>query len=104
MNLLNETELDVEKLGDIEEVLVILSEESGEVIQQVAKLLRFGINNESNKAKLVDELGDLIAMFTILAHKGYIDEERVFLGAKNKIIKLKKWSNIKDLDQIISNL
>lgn len=84
------------------EVMSILQEECAEVIQAVSKIFRFGIDMEydgrTNRGRLTEELGDLVAMVRLLLDKGVINMEELEVAADNKIEKLKKWSNLYDND------
>ena len=87
----------------MDETLVILAEECAEVQQAVAKILRFGDDPKSVK-QLQDEIGDVLAMITILGHQEVIDGDKILKRVPVKLRKLKKWSNINDLDDILENL
>jgi NTP pyrophosphatase (non-canonical NTP hydrolase) len=82
------------------EVMDILQEECAEVIQAVSKISRFGIDNskpgkpKTNREHLEEELGDVMAMVTILLDKGIINRVHLDQAEKAKIEKLKQWSNI----------
>jgi len=85
------------------ETLLILAEECAEVQQEITKILRFGAEDENIK-NLEKEIGDVIAMMAILGYEGIIDEDKVMRRVPTKLRKLKKWSNIKHLDDIIKSL
>lgn len=85
------------------EELIILAEECAEVQQEISKILRFG-PEEANLKNLEKEIGDVIAMLTILGHQGILNEDCVMRRVPTKLRQLKKWSNIKDLDSILKNL
>lgn len=80
------------------EILLILQEESAEVIQAVSKVFRFGWdstwNEQSNKEHLEEEVGDYLAMVQIMIDTGMIYQTDVTNAKHKKIEKLKKWSNI----------
>lgn len=80
------------------EILLILQEESAEVIQAVSKVFRFGWdstwNEQSNKEHLEEEVGDYLAMVQIMVDTGMLDTFAIDTAKQNKIEKLKKWSNI----------
>ena len=65
-----------------EQLLVILAEECSEVIKDVTKSLRFGLedinpkDNEKNENRknLINELSDLIAVAEMLVDEGFIDD------------------------------
>jgi NTP pyrophosphatase (non-canonical NTP hydrolase) len=92
--------------SDVKEVMDILQEECAEVIQAVSKISRFGIDNfkpgkaKTNREHLEEELGDMIAMICILEKMGVINQDALELATKAKIQKLKKWSTIKNLEDI----
>jgi NTP pyrophosphatase (non-canonical NTP hydrolase) len=85
------------------EALIILAEECAEVQVEVSKILRFGAE-EGNLKNLEKEIGDVIAMMAILAHQGIINEDVIMRRVPSKLRKLKKYSDIKDLDIIIKSL
>ena len=85
------------------ETLIILAEECAEVQQQISKILRFGPDDDNIK-NLEKEIGDVIAMLAILGHQGVINEDKVMRRVPSKLRKLKKYSQINDLDAIIENL
>lgn len=78
----------------------ILQEECAEVIQAVSKISRFGIDNAkpgteySNREHLEEELGDMLAMIDILKEMGVVSWGNMEVAKRDKIEKLKKWSNI----------
>lgn len=87
--------------NETREILLILAEESSEVIKEVSKIMRFGPDqckpgsNETNIQALEQELGDLQAMIELLLDNNIgvttagLDEAK-----KKKFKKLKKWSNL----------
>jgi NTP pyrophosphatase (non-canonical NTP hydrolase) len=84
----------------IEEALGILQEECAEVIQDVSKCRRFGIDNVylngagTQRENLVKEVGDVIAMVDILIEQGLFTQSELDIARANKKIKLKQWSKI----------
>jgi len=84
----------------IQETLDILQEECAEVIVEVSKCRRFGIDSIHYKTKLKhstmleNEIGDVLAMIDILMERGIITQENINIAKQNKKDKLKKWSNI----------
>ena len=88
------------------EVMDILQEECAEVIQAVSKISRFGIDNfkpgkaKTNREHLEEELGDMIAMICILEKMGVVNQDALEIATRAKIEKLKKWSTIKNLEDI----
>ena len=92
--------------SDVKEVMDILQEECAEVIQAVSKISRFGIDNfkpgktKTNREHLEEELGDMIAMICILEKMCVVTQNALEIATKAKIQKLKKWSTIKNLEDI----
>jgi NTP pyrophosphatase (non-canonical NTP hydrolase) len=88
------------------EVLDILQEECAEVVQAVSKIRRFGIDNAkpgteySNREHLEEEIGDLLAMIDILQINNIVSWSNLHKAKRAKIEKLKKWSNIQNLENI----
>jgi len=91
---------------DNNEVMDILQEEAAEVIQAVSKIRRFGIDNakagtgQTNKEHLEEELGDMLAMIDILLINDVVNWGSLHKAKRAKIEKLKKWSNIPNLENI----
>jgi NTP pyrophosphatase (non-canonical NTP hydrolase) len=91
---------------EIQEVMAILQEECAEVTQAVSKCYRFGIDNykpgkpKTNREHLEDEIGDVLAMVDILLEMAVIDGRNLEIAKRAKIEKLKKWSNIQNLENI----
>ena len=63
-----------------EHLLVILSEESAEVIKEISKILRFGVDekepgqDKTNIEKLKTEINDFMAVIKMLVDDGFIKE------------------------------
>jgi NTP pyrophosphatase (non-canonical NTP hydrolase) len=76
-----------------QELLVILMEECGELIQECSKLIRRG---EYESQDFTKEVGDVLTLID-LAHKydmfSYNDTDERY---EEKINKLRKWSNLLD--------
>jgi len=87
-----------------EEIMLILQEECAEVTQAVSKVFRFGIdaeyNNATNRQRLTEELGDLLAMITLCHDCGIVDYEQVMIAKDAKLDKLKQWSTIYETKNI----
>jgi len=88
----------------IAEALGILQEECAEVIQDVSKCRRFGLENVylngqgTQRENLAKEVGDVLAMVDILVDQGIFNQEELFQAKLNKKEKLKKWSKIYEQD------
>jgi hypothetical protein len=82
-----------------EEIFVILQEECAEVIQEVSKCRRFGIDGRhrdgmSHREKLTTEVGDLQCMIDLLISHGIVDPEAVNAANAAKAVKLHIYSDI----------
>lgn len=83
----------------VKEILVILQEESAEVIQEVSKIFRFGLDvphrdGQPHRQKLTEELGDLLTMIDLLKDHRVIDPIALEMAKQKKITKLKEFSGI----------
>ena len=83
------------------EILVITQEECAEVIQEISKIFRFGINEAHKEGmlhqeKLETEVGDLLCMINLMTQHGLIRSDQVTTAIENKQTKLKQWSKIYD--------
>ncbi len=84
----------------IQEALDILQEECAEVIVEVSKCRRFGLNSPHYKtgikhSKMLEtEVGDVLALIDILIDQGILDQTTLDFSKEAKKEKLKKWSNI----------
>jgi len=84
----------------IKEALGILQEECAEVIVEVSKCDRFGMDSVHYKTGLLHskmlemEVGDVLAMIDILIEQGVLDVNELDIAKANKKEKLKVWSKI----------
>ena len=80
------------------EAFLILQEECSEVIQATSKCFRFGIdgeyNDESNRNRLEQELGDVLAMIQILEDHGVVSRTALDAAKQRKFKKLRQWSTL----------
>jgi NTP pyrophosphatase (non-canonical NTP hydrolase) len=82
----------------VKEALMILQEECAEVTQAISKIFRFGMDTQypqgapTNKEKLEEEVGDLLAMVDILIQSGALSDSHVNQCRSAKKSKLKLWS------------
>lgn len=83
-----------------QETLDILQEECGEVIVEVSKCRRFGLESTHYKTgikhyKMLEmEIGDVLAMVDILLDQGVLSRSGLDQAIQAKKEKLKQWSNI----------
>lgn len=81
------------------EALALLSEECGEVIQAVGKILRHGLYSRNpldssslpNKLQLCVELGDVRAAVALCKKYGVCKEGRIEDAKKEKLRKVGRW-------------
>ena len=84
----------------IQEALDILQEECAEVIQEVSKVRRFGLDTLHYKTGLKHstmlemEVGDMLALIDILVEQSILDRDGLEVATENKKEKLKQWSGI----------
>jgi len=81
------------------EVLVIAQEEAAEVIQEISKVFRFGIDDRhrdgmTHRQRLTTEVGDLLCMLDLMIDHGLIDRAHVELAQQAKVAKLRRYSQI----------
>ena len=87
-------------MNKTDEALTILQEECAEVIVEVSKIKRFGLDSVSWKTNIPHnetlelEVGDVLAMVEILIDQGILDPDRVYSAINAKKEKLRKFSNI----------
>ena len=88
----------------VQEALDILQEECGEVIVEVSKCRRFGLDSLHYKTgikhatMLETEVGDVLALIDILVDQGVLDLNTLDLAKEAKKEKLKQWSRIYEQD------
>lgn len=83
----------------IRETLVITQEEAAEVIQEISKIFRFGIDEQHksgipHRQMLEQEVGDLLAMVDLLLEQGVVSQTNLDAAKAAKREKLRIWSNI----------
>jgi NTP pyrophosphatase (non-canonical NTP hydrolase) len=81
------------------EVLVITQEEAAEVIQEISKVFRFGIDDNhrdgmTHRKRLEAEIGDLLCMIDLMVDNRLIDPTAVELARQAKVTKLRRYSQI----------
>ena len=86
-------------LSPKQQLMVILSEECGELIQTCSKILRRGcidLDDTSSEyyESFVEELGDVYAMIDILHEWDIMSWEQIEHRAEYKRKKLEKWSDL----------
>jgi NTP pyrophosphatase (non-canonical NTP hydrolase) len=88
----------------VQEALDILQEECGEVIVEVSKCRRFGLESLHYKTgikhsvMLETEVADVLALVDILTDQGILDVATLEIAKDAKKEKLKQWSKIYEQD------
>ena len=80
------------KLSLREELMVILMEECGELIQQCSKAIRC---QDFSKDELQDEIGDVMCMIEMCIENGLVDKRTISNRIQIKRMKLLQWSNLR---------
>jgi len=81
------------------EIMVITQEEAAEVIQEISKIFRFGIDDShrdgmTHRQRLTTEVGDLLAMIDLMIDDRLIDPAEIELAKQAKTAKLRRYSSI----------
>lgn len=81
------------------EIMVITQEEAAEVIQEISKIFRFGLDEphrdgQPHRQKLTEELGDLLTMIDLLKDSRVIDHTALEMARQAKVTKLKQYSGV----------
>lgn len=92
------------KLKPKQQLMVILAEECGELVQACSKILRRGCVDLDNinmpetpdpyREKLVEELGDVYCMINLLHEWDVVSWDELEERAEYKKRKLEKWSDL----------
>ena len=82
------------RIKKINEILDLLQEECGEVVQMVSKCRRFGLDEK--REDLVKELGDVSLLIELLHAHELFTEAELHQAKLNKATKLTRWSTIYD--------
>lgn len=82
-----------------EERLYILSEEGGEIIQAIGKILRHGYESYdptgkipgTNRDQLILEIGDMMVLFNMMVKAKDVDSQRINQRVIEKTEKIKRY-------------
>ena len=77
---------------DLDELLVILMEECGELIQAASKAIRCAEYYDNDR--LTDEVGDVLTMIDLLHGYDLVSWNDLDERKKVKLERLRKWSNL----------
>ena len=83
---------EMKRIDERQQLLVILMEECGELIQECSKNLRRG--ELFDRPDFKKEVGDVYAMIELLVERGCITKTELNNGSQLKKLKLIKYSNI----------
>jgi len=86
--------IEKKRIAIINEILDLLQEECGEVVQMVSKCRRFGL--EEKREDLVKEIGDVSLLVELLHAYQLFTESELNQAKLNKATKLAKWSTVYD--------
>jgi hypothetical protein len=83
----------------LNEILIIAQEEAAEVIQEISKCFRFGIDAEHStgvlhRERLEQEIADFLVMVDLLQEEGIVTPNGLESAKLRKIKKLQVWSKI----------
>jgi NTP pyrophosphatase (non-canonical NTP hydrolase) len=81
-----------EMLNNLQELMTIMMEECGELIQQCSKSIRS--DNYYDNEKLTEEVGDVMCMIDLLHEYDIISWTDVDKRVLEKKKKLQRWSNL----------
>jgi len=70
--------------------IVICMEECGELIRACSKVLRHGVEDPKYLDNLVDEMGDVKAMITVLADAYNLDQGKIEDAVQKRLAKMKR--------------
>ena len=86
----------VTKLTDTQlQLMSITAEECAELTQVCMKAVRFGLD-EQQRARLVEELGDVQCMINLMKEHNILTDNDLSASIDVKYNKLKTWSNLID--------
>lgn len=77
---------------DLDELLVILMEECGELIQAASKAIRCAEYYDNDR--LTDEVGDVLTMIDLLHEYDLVSWKDLDERKRVKLERLRKWSNL----------
>ena len=85
-------------INTLQQLMIITAEECGELTQRCSKIMRkyetFGLIEEKQRVKLVEEIGDVHCMIELMVGHGITDWRELHDRADVKKNKLKKWSTL----------
>lgn len=73
--------------------LVILQEECAELIHIISKIHRFGMESRGNRRRLIQEVGDVVALIEVLMDENIMTRQQILDAVELKHENLKVWGN-----------
>lgn len=70
--------------------LIITMEEAGELIRACSKVIRHGVEDPKYLNNLVEEMGDVKAMITILVHSYNLDVHKINEQVQKRLEKMQR--------------
>jgi NTP pyrophosphatase (non-canonical NTP hydrolase) len=70
--------------------LVITMEECGELIRACSKVMRHGVEDPKYLSNLIDEMGDVRAMISVLARAYELDQSKIEDATQKRLAKMKR--------------
>lgn len=70
--------------------LVITMEECGELIRACSKVMRHGVEDPKYLNNLVDEMGDVKAMISVLADAYHLDQGKIEDAVQKRLTKMRR--------------
>jgi len=81
-----------DKLDYNTELLIIMMEECGELIQACSKAIR--CEEFKNNNDLIEEVGDVMCMMELMKNRGMLNSRDLNNRVQMKKLKLMQWSNL----------
>lgn len=73
--------------------LVILQEECAELIHIISKIHRFGMESRGNRRRLIQEVGDVVALIEVLMDENIMTRQQILDAVELKHENLKVCGN-----------
>ena len=85
-------------INKLQQLMIITAEECGELTQRCSKVVRKFKHIEditdSEREKLLEEVGDVYCMINLMTEHGVLDWKHIYARSSAKQEKLKTWSNL----------
>ena len=95
-------------INKLQQLMIITAEECGELTQRCSKVVRKFKHIEditdSEREKLLEEVGDVYCMINLMTEHGVLDWKHIYARSSAKQEKLKTWSNLCEQDLHVAHL